>query len=232
MTVAPARLKSCPFDFKLSHYPKERALTAHSGSTTTALFCDIGGVFLSNAWDRNSRAQAVQTFALERVAFDRLHNTVISAFETGQMSLDEYLDRTVFYKPRAFTKDEFKQFIYAQSRPCEEALELLASLAAKKQYVIGAINNESRDLNRYRIDRFDLYKYFAVFFSSCYLGVRKPDERIYHLALEMTGRFPGESVFIDDREENVRGARGVGMHAVQYKDGAQLRTELQRLGVC
>ena len=207
-------------------------MSAHSGSTITALFCDIGGVFLSNAWDRTSRSRAVQTFALDRVAFDRLHNVVIGAFETGQMSLDEYLDRTLFYKPRAFTKDEFKQFAFAQSRPYEESLELLASIAATKQYLIGAINNESRDLNRFRIERFDLRKYFAVFFSSCYLGVRKPEERIYRMALEMTGRGPGESVFIDDREENVEGARRAGMHAVQYKDAAQLRTELQRLGVC
>lgn len=204
----------------------------HGGCTISALFCDVGGVFLSNAWDRNSRAKAVQTFHLEREEFDRLHDSAINAFETGQMSLDEYLDRTVFCKPRSFAKDEFRQFVLAQSRPCAESLQLLAAITEKKQYLIGAINNESGDLNRYRIEQFELRKYFTVFFSSCYLGIRKPDERIYRMALEMTQRAASEAVFIDDREENVEGARRVGMHTVRFTDAAQLRAELQRLGVC
>lgn len=201
------------------------------GSTITAVFCDLGGVFLTNAWDRNSRAKAVETFALEHEEFDRLHNAAITAFETGQMSLDEYLDRTVFYKPRTFTKNDFNNFMLAQSQACDESLKVLASLADRKRYLIAALNNESRDLNRFRIERFQLRKYFSVFFSSCYVGVRKPDERIYRLVLEISQRPAAECVLIDDREENVEAARRSGMQAVHYADAQQLQRELDRLGV-
>jgi putative hydrolase of the HAD superfamily len=110
-------------------------------------------------------------------------------------------------------------------------LQVLAGLAASKRYSMGTINNESLELNRYRIRKFELTKYFTFFCSSCFFGVLKPAAAIYLMALELTGRAPGECVFIDDREENLDCPHTMGMHVVHYESPARLREELEKYGV-
>lgn len=199
----------------------------------TALFFDIGGVLLTNGWDRDSRELAAEKFHLDWKEFEERHELVLHAFETGKLGLDEYLDRVVFYCKRDFTRRDFKDFIYAQATAMPESLELMRRLAGAKtrRYLIAALNNESRDLNAYRIEKFHLRDYFDVFLSSCYLGVRKPDEAIYKLALSITQREGEESVFVDDRALNLECAQKLGMHTIQFKSAAQLEQELRKLGV-
>ena len=197
----------------------------------TALFFDMGGVLLTNGWDRESRRAAAKKFDLDWDDFEDRHELLLHAFEVGELSLNEYLKRVVFYRERPFSRQEFIDFIYSQSQPMPETLAVLGRLAAMRKYLMGALNNESRDLNEYRIRQFDLRKYFDVFLSSCYLGVRKPDEAIYQLALSITQRAGKECVFIDDRGLNLECARELGMHTVQFEDAVQLETELKGLGV-
>ncbi|MGI9649159.1 MAG: HAD-IA family hydrolase, partial [Acidimicrobiia bacterium] len=142
-----------------------------------------------------------------------------------------YLDRTVFYRSRDFSPDTFQEAMMAESKPYPEALALVGSLAASGRYLLATLNNESRELNQARIERFELDRYFSVFFSSGFLGVKKPDPAIYRLALQITQRDPGECVFIDDRDLNLECALGEGMHAIHYESPAGLRSTLAELGV-
>jgi len=194
-----------------------------------ALFWDVGGVLLTNAWDHEERDLAVERFLLSMPEFEARHQELVIAFEEGKVTLDDYLERTVFYQPRTFTREEFKQFIFSLSRPKPQCLELARNLSGK--YVMAVINNESRELNQYRIQKFELAEVFDVFVSSCFVGLRKPDERIYRLALNITQHLPEECVFIDDRPENLTGAEKVGIKTVLVKDAQQLRRDLQALGV-
>ncbi|HEY4054244.1 MAG TPA: HAD family phosphatase [Terriglobales bacterium] len=194
-----------------------------------ALFWDIGGVLLSNAWDHSERDLAVERFLLSKPEFEGRHKELVSGFEEGKLSLDEYLERTVFYQPRTFSKEEFKQFMFSLSRPKLQSLELARSLSGK--HFMATINNESRELNQYRIQKFELAEIFDVFVSSCFVGLRKPDERIYRMALELTQHSPEECVFIDDRQENLSGAEKAGFRTVLMKDAQQLRRDLQAVGV-
>ena len=194
----------------------------------TALFFDVGGVLLTNAWDQPARRKAAEHFKLDWEEFQARHENIVYDFEIGRVGLGEYLDRSVFYRPRAFTRDDFSDFMYSQSQPYPEALALIGELAHSRTYLLATLNNESAELNRYRIQRFQLNNYFALFFSSCFLGVRKPDEKIYRLALEVTQRSPEECLFIDDRASNVQSARRVGMRAIKYQNTAELRQELGR----
>ena len=196
-----------------------------------ALFWDHGGVILTNGWDRPSRQLAAERFHLDAADFEDRHELMLDAFETGQVTLDEYLRRTVFYRQRAFTQEEFKSFIYEQSQPLPESLEFLGALARTRRYLIAALNNESLEINEYRIHRFKLRDYFQSFFSSCYLGVRKPAAEIYYLALKITQREPDECVLIDDRSLNLECAHEMGIHAIQFQNVAQLRQDLACLGV-
>jgi len=198
------------------------------------LFWDNGGVILTNGWDRAARRAAVEKFHLDWEDFADRHELMLSAFESGKISLDEYLQRTVFYRQRAFTIAEFKEFMLSQSQPFPESLTFLRRLAAaagSRSFNMSALNNESREINEYRIAQFRLRDYFGAFFSSCYLGLRKPDPKIYHLALEIKHRRPQECVMIDDRGLNLECAREIGMHAIQFENVAQLQQDLARLGI-
>jgi putative hydrolase of the HAD superfamily len=197
----------------------------------TTLFWDNGGVILTNGWDRDARKLAVGTFHLDWEDFEDRHELMLDAFETGALSLDDYLKRTVFYRPRSFTPEDFKKFMFAQSQPLPDSLAFAGELARSRKYLMAALNNESLEINEYRIKKFKLRDYFEAFFSSCYLGVRKPNAGIYKLALEITQREPGECILIDDRGLNLECARELGMNTIQYKNLAQLREDLARFGV-
>jgi len=196
-----------------------------------ALFWDVGGVLLSNAWDRTQRALALQKFQLDEVEFHDRHEMLVSSFERGKITLDEYLDRTVFYRDRPFTREEFKDFVLSLSQPNPEALDFALALGSSCNYLMATINNESKDLNLYRIEKFKLRPIFDLFVSSCYVGLRKPEIGIYQLALDITQQKPEETCFIDDRELNLESAAKLGMHAIKMENARQLQQELQNFGV-
>ena len=197
----------------------------------SVLFWDVGGVLLSNAWDHAIRRRAVEHFQLDPDQFEMRHERADAALEKGQLTLDEYLNRTVFHQPRLFTMAAFRDWMFAQSTANPETLALAGAFARSKRYLMATLNNESRELNEYRIGKFGLRDYFAVFFSSCYLGVRKPEDPIYRLALQLTQRAPEECVFIDDRPPNVEAARRCGMQAIQFESAETLKGSLGVMGL-
>jgi putative hydrolase of the HAD superfamily len=200
-------------------------------STIHAIFWDVGGVLLSNAWDHTERAAALEHFHLDDKEFHARHETVVSPFERGEISLDEYLDRTVFYCDRPFTRDEFRDYMFSLSQPKPEVLGFARALADSGKYFMGTINNESRELNLYRIEKFGLRGIFELFVSSCFVGLRKPEMGIYRLAIETTQINPEECCFIDDRAANLECAAKLGMRTIQMQTLEQLRGELGKIGV-
>lgn len=200
-------------------------------STIRALFWDVGGVLLTNAWDHTQRARALQHFQLEEEEFHDRHEMVVSSFERGKITLDEYLDRTVFYRPRAFSKESFRDYMYSLSQPIPGVLQFAKSLSDSGKYLMGTINNESRELNYYRMEKFDLRKTFRLFISSCFVGLRKPESGIYQVALEITQIPAEECCFVDDRALNLECAAKLGMHTIEMDTLEQLREDLKKLGV-
>jgi putative hydrolase of the HAD superfamily len=197
----------------------------------SAIFWDVGGVLLTNAWDRTQRERALEQFKLDEAEFDDRHEMVISSLERGKISLDEYLERTVFYRPRLFTRDAFKDYLFSLSQPHADSLALAQELAKSDKYLMATINNESTELNLYRMQTFGLREIFTLFVSSCFVGLRKPEEGIYRLALGVTQKPPEECCFIDDRALNLECARRLGMHTIEMENAAQLQQELRKLGV-
>jgi len=196
-----------------------------------AIFWDVGGVLLTNAWDQTQRTQALTRFQLDEKDFHDRHEMVVSSFERGKITLDEYLDRTVFYCQRPFTREEFRDYMLSLSQPLPGMLEFAQSLTKSGRYLMGTINNESRELNRHRMKKFGLRNIFQLFFSSCFVGLRKPERDIYRLALETTQIAPEECCFIDDRSLNVESAAQMGMQAIEMRTLDQLRKDLTELGI-
>jgi putative hydrolase of the HAD superfamily len=178
-----------------------------------------------------TRRRVTESFGLEWEAFHYRHAAVVDAFELGRLSLDDYLQETVLSDPHSFTKEEFKEAIFSQTRPNPEVLAIVGPIVRSKKYLMTTINNESLALNLYRIDKYELRRYFSVFFSSCFLGVKKPEQEIYRTALRMTQTRPGESVFIDDRLPNLKPAEDLGMRTIHYQSPELLLEDLKRLGV-
>jgi len=197
----------------------------------SAIFWDVGGVLLSNAWDHEQRQQTLKQFNLDEVEFESRHEMLVSSFERGKITLHEYLERTVFYRPRSFTLDAFKEHMLSLSQPDTDTLQLARELSRSCKYLMSTINNESKELNLFRIQTFGLREIFSLFVSSCFVGLRKPEEGIYRLALEITQRPPEECCFIDDRPLNLDSASRLGMHAIQMENAKQLRQDLQKLAV-
>ena len=199
----------------------------------SALFWDVGGVLLSDAWDRKQRQRTLKQFGMDEdeVEFESRHEMLVSSFERGKISLQDYLERTVFYRPRSFTIEVFTQHMLSLSQPYPDTLRLAKELTQSGRYLMSTINNESKELNLFRIQTFGLREIFSLFVSSCFVGLRKPEEGIYRLALEITQKPPGQCCFVDDRPLNLDSASKLGMHVIQTKNAEQLRGDLQKLEV-
>jgi putative hydrolase of the HAD superfamily len=193
---------------------------------------DVGGVLLTNGWDHIERAAVLQQFDLDSDAFEQRHELANDPWEKGWMTAEQYLLQTVFYQPRPFTPAAFLAEMQRRSVLLPHgAMRILQELAASEEVELAMLNNEARELNDYRIERFELGRYFDVFFSSCYLGLRKPDPKFYELALDVLQRDPEEVAFIDDRIHNCEAAQALGIHAIRYQDEAQCVQALERLGL-
>ena len=199
--------------------------------TITHVFFDVGGVLGTNGWDRRERATAAATFGLDDTDLTKRHDAVVATWEAGGMTLDEYLDRTVFYRARPFSRAAFRAFMLDQSVAFPETIAVAHDLARTGRYRLMTLNNESAELNAHRLGAFGLRKLFVAFFTSCWLGVLKPSPQIYERALAMSQADPGTTVFIDDREPNLETAQRLGMHTVLYQDAPRLRRDLTALAV-
>jgi putative hydrolase of the HAD superfamily len=190
---------------------------------------DIGGVLGSNGWDHEQRAAAVEHFHLDAEDFQYRHEETVGAFESGQISLDEYLDLTALCDNPTFSRADFKAFMFAQSEPWPDSIAVARDLTATGVRM-ATLNNESAELNAHRIDAFGLHDIFPTFFSSCWLGVRKPTLAIYERVLGMTQTDPTRTLFVDDRLQNLTPAAGLGMRTIHFRSAGMLREELKKFG--
>ncbi len=204
-------------------------------SRYNTILWDTGGVILTNGWDHNERKVVFDQFQLgpeDRAEFERRHAIENDAWEKGTIDFTQYLERTLFYKPQPFKPQAVREAIEAQSQLLSDsALPVLRDLHTRGGLLMGQLNNESRELNDLRLDRFGLKQYLSVFFCSGYVQMRKPHPEIYRLALEVLQRPAAEVIFIDDREKNAAAAAELGMHAIVYTGYAALLAELTTLGL-
>jgi putative hydrolase of the HAD superfamily len=202
-----------------------------SAAAITHLFLDIGGVLLTNGWDRHMRRDAAQKFGLDLDDLDDRHKMSFDTYEEGKLNLDTYLTQVVFHRERPFTREDFKEFMFAQSRPKMEMINLVSRLKKKYQLKTAAISNEGRELTVYRIKSFNMSAFIDFFVSSCFVHFRKPDEDMYRMALDISQAEPARCVYIDDRALFVEVAQGLGLHGIQHTDFEATRNILKDLGL-
>jgi len=184
----------------------------------TTLFLDIGGVLLTDGWNRKSRAVAVEQFGLDPKETEDRHHLTFDTYEVGKITLDTYLERLVFYTKRDYAPQQFKEFMFAQSQPHAEMIELIIALKRKYNLKVAVVSNEGRELTEYRIKKFKLGSFVDFFISSCFVHFRKPDNDIFSLALDVSQVSPAEVVYIEDRALFVQVAETMGINGIQHKD--------------
>jgi putative hydrolase of the HAD superfamily len=200
-------------------------------SAISTLFLDIGGVLLTNGWDHETRQRAADHFGLDYEEMNERHHLTFDTFEEGKLSLQEYLTRLVFYKQRPFSRQEFRNFMFAQSRPHQETIDLICKLKDLYGLEIAGVSNEGRELTVYRIRKFKLKEFMDFFISSCFVHFRKPDEDMYRIALDIAQVQPDKVAYIEDRPLFVEVARGLGIHGILHKDYQSTRAALAELGL-
>lgn len=200
-------------------------------SAIKIIFFDIGGVLLSNAWGHESRQEAAKKFDLDYEELDELHHFVFNVYEMGQITLDEYLETVVFNHQRAFTPEEFKDFMFSQSVELADMLAWLINWKKECSLPVFSLNNEGRELNQFRIEKFRLHQCFDGFISSCEVGVRKPNPAIYKLALGIAQRKPHECIYFDDRLMLVNAAKKHGINSFQHQSFQATKSILEEIKI-
>ena len=196
-----------------------------------ALFLDIGNVLLTNGWDHAMRQRAAQEFTLDYEEMKERHHLTFDTYEEGKLSLAEYLERVVFYRRRSFSPEDFRDFIYAQSKPKPEMIRLVQELKQAYGLKTAAVSNEGRELTLYRVKKFQLSSFIDFFISSCFVHMRKPDEDMYRLALDCAQVEAEQVIYIDDRPMFVEVALALGIHGIHHTDFATTRKELAGFGL-
>lgn len=205
-------------------------MSKKKGHKITTLFTDIGGVLLTNGWDRDSRAKAVKKFKLNAEETEERHHLTFDTYEEGKLTLDEYLERVVFYKKRDFSKKDFMHFMYSCSQPFDDMLKLVRELKEKYHLKIAVVSNEGRELNEYRINTFKLGEFVDFFISSSFVHFRKPDEDIFKIALDIAQVKASEILYLEDRPMFAQVAESIGIKSIVHKDYKSTRSKFEEYG--
>jgi putative hydrolase of the HAD superfamily len=200
-------------------------------SKITTLFLDVGGVLLTNGWDHHARKRAAKVFNLDLAEMEDRHHLTFDTYEEGKLTLDEYLKRVVFYEKRPFTPGQFRKFMFDQSKPFPEMIELVRRLKERHQLKIVLVNNEGRELNAHRIKTYKLDDFVDCFVSSCFVHFRKPDTDIFCVALDIAHVSPQHVVYIDDRALLVQVAAGLGIRGIRHTDCKSTAKKLAAWGL-
>jgi putative hydrolase of the HAD superfamily len=197
----------------------------------TSLFLDIGGVLLTNGWDHQARKVAAKKFGLDLREMEDRHHLTFDTYEVGKLSLTEYLNRVVFYKERRFTRAQFREFMFAQSKPFPQMIELVQRLKAQHGLKVAVVSNEGRELNSFRIRKFKLDCFVDFFISSCFVHLRKPDEDIYRMALDVAQVHAEQVIYIEDRPMFVQVAESLGIRGIRHTDYKSTCAKLASFGL-
>ena len=205
--------------------------TMKKATAITCVFLDVGGVLLSDGWDHHARKRAATKFRLELAEMEGRHHLTFETYEEGRLTLEEYLGWVVFYQKRPFTRAQFRRFMFAQSQPYPEMIELVAQLKVRHGLKIVVVSNEARELNLYRIRKFKLDRFVDAFISSGFVHVRKPDPDIFRLALDIAQVPARQVVYIENTPMFVQIAEGLGIRSVLHTDYRSTCAKLASFGL-
>lgn len=191
------------------------------------VFTDVGGVLLTNGWDTAQRKDIVKQFGLHWDQVEERHQQVLDEYECGKMTMNSYLHHVIFYEPRTFTIEAFKEAMFSYSKPHTEMLKFIQTIPQDHKLRLATLSNEGKEMAMYRFNKFNFHQFIDFFVVSSIVGYRKPDSHIYHLALDLAQVKPEEALYIDDRPELVEKAKSLGIHAIHHENYATTKAAFE-----
>ena len=204
-------------------------------SSIRAVLFDIGGVIIRTD-DPGPRQRLGERFGLDRDTMDKLvfGCPVSQAAELG-LETETAVWSSVKHALGLSDEElsEFKREFWAGDSLDSSLVELAASL--RPELKTGLLTNawNPSPLNiftlQYGLPDALAQAAYDVVISSAAVGVKKPDRRIFEIAVERLGvQFP-ETAFIDDNAANIAAAKRLGMHAIRFRESAQAIKALRKL---
>ena len=209
-------------------------------SRVRCVVSDFGGVLTSPLAHAFAAVQAQDGVPLEALGRAMADATVargenpLFPLERGEMTEREFLtivgQELTKHVGRPVEMSGFGERYFAELHPNTPMIEHLRALRDERGVRLALLTNNVREWEeRWKAMIPGVEELFEVIVDSAFVGMRKPDPRIYHLTCERLRLEPRECAFLDDIELNVTAAREVGMHAVHFRDTDQAIADLEAL---
>jgi 2-haloacid dehalogenase len=203
-----------------------------AGRPVKAVLWDVGGVLLD--WD--PRHLYRKLFGDDVAGMeDFLANVCTASWHAGQ-DLGQPIDEACAELAKKHPRQAPLVRAWAERNeemvkgPVNGSVELLAEVVGAGVRCYALTNMERESFER-RLRLYEFFELFDGYFVSGLEGVMKPDPRFFKLAIERFALCPDETLFTDDKRENVTAAAGLGVPATLFRDAASLRSEFVSRGV-
>jgi len=205
---------------------------------TRAVVCDFGGVLTTPLIESFLEYQKQSGIPFEDIVgamgqlTERTGKNPLHELEKGAITEDEFLTSIEQEMGGGVSLRELHQVYFDHLRPNEEMIAFVRSLRVERGLRSALLTNNVREWEpKWRSMLPEIDEIFEVVVDSAFVGMRKPDPRIYEVTVELLGggiRLE-DCVFIDDIEVNCEAARSLGMAAVQFRSNEQAIAEVQTL---
>jgi putative hydrolase of the HAD superfamily len=195
-----------------------------------AVLFDLGNVVVR--FDHRIAARKIGKFSslpAEKIYDLFFDSPLVQSFEEGRVSSAEFFERIKDMLSLNIGYEEFVPIwneIFFENPGIEEIIGRL-----KKRFKIFLISNVNQLHFDYIRNRFDILGEFEKFILSYQVGARKPDRKIYEMAIKETGLAAEKILYTDDRLELIEAGRSLGLGAIHFKGVKEFNEELRRLNL-
>jgi putative hydrolase of the HAD superfamily len=192
-----------------------------------AVIFDAGGVIITSS---DAYGFLAKKLGISDARMLEARKKYVWPAQRGELSTDEFL--TKFSDELKVDKEKIKKLFEEGSSLLSVNAEVLKIVDALKKggYALAMITNTVKFYSNFMKEQ-DVYRKFSPMIASYEVGLRKPDPKIYKIALEKLKLKGEDCVFIDDKEEHLAPAAKLGMKTILFKNAEQLKADLQKLGV-
>lgn len=195
-----------------------------------AIIFDVGGVLLEKDWDKiKEDMQRKHGFSTKIYSdYPKSMHKHYRGLSTGKKTFKNVIRLLSGKKNIQKILKDYELSHKRNTKKNTPLFNILKKLRENyKLYCLTDIN----DLHHWFHKRNKVYSNFLKTYASCNTGLKKPDKKCFKLILKNQGLKPEETIFIDDKRENVLSARSLGIKSIVFKNNDQLIKNLNKLGI-